>query len=35
MNYALVNLIKENKFKLYDYFLLITNDTEFENYSIK
>ena len=35
MNYALINLIKENKFKLYDYFLLITNDTEFENYSIK
>ncbi len=35
MNYALIKLIKENKFKLYDYFLLMTNDTEFENYSIK
>ncbi len=35
MNYALIQLIKANKFELYDYFLLITNDTEFENYSIK
>lgn len=35
MNYALIQLIKANKFEFYDYFLLITNDTEFENYSIK
>jgi len=29
MNYALLNLFKENKWKKYDGFFLITNDTEF------
>ena len=35
MNFALFNLVKENKFKNYKYFMLITNDTEFENYSVQ
>tara|TARA_B100000780_G_C20993679_1_gene397423 strand:+ start:36 stop:863 length:828 start_codon:yes stop_codon:yes gene_type:complete len=30
MNYALDNLLQENKLKDYDAFLLLTNDTEFE-----
>ena len=30
MNYALFNLYKENKFKNYKYFLLLTNDSEVE-----
>lgn len=31
MNYALLNLYKEKKWKKYDCFFLITNDTEFSN----
>ena len=30
-NYALLNLWKENKFKQYDYFFLVCNDTELED----
>lgn len=30
MNFGISNLIKEDKFSLYDYFFLITNDTEFD-----
>ena len=30
MNYALDNLLQENKFKNYEAFLLLTNDTEFD-----
>ncbi|HIJ83648.1 MAG TPA: hypothetical protein HPQ00_05505, partial [Magnetococcales bacterium] len=30
-NYGLSQLWKENKFKNYDYFFLLTNDTEFDN----
>jgi len=31
VNYALLQLINEGKFKSYDYFLMLTNDAEFEN----
>lgn len=34
INYALMQLIKENKFKNYDGFLFLTNDTVFKNYKI-
>ena len=30
MNFGISNLIKEDKYSLYDYFFLITNDTEFD-----
>lgn len=31
MNYGLVQLLKEKKFEKYDFFFLLTNDTEFNN----
>ena len=31
MNFGLLKLWKENKFEKYDAFLLLTNDTEFQN----
>ena len=31
MNYGLLNLYKEKKFDIYDYFLLLTNDSEVED----
>ncbi len=33
-NYALSQLLKEDKFKHYDYFLLLPNDTEFEGVAV-
>ncbi len=33
MNYGMLNLMKEKKFSLYEYFFLITNDSEFEKKS--
>src|SRR6056300_1029407 len=35
MNYALHKLWKNNLFQKYDYFFLLTNDTEFKNYKFQ